>query len=84
MLINIADPHKESSSGHPTEEDRILSEITSINRQLRAKMNSETGGGQQMDWDRKREEGLFVQKKGFNIKDSSSPPICSANAEYFS
>jgi len=39
-------------------------------------MNSETGGGQQMDWDRKREEGFSSRRKGSTSR--TAPVLPSA------
>lgn len=84
MLINIADPDQDSLSVPSEQEDRILSEISTINRQLRAKMDSRTDIAQSIEWGRRKEDDLFTQNRGIQMKDKASLPIYSANMEYFS
>ena len=84
MLINIADPQDDSLSGSSEQEDRILSQISIINRQLRAKMDSRPNDVQSKEWGRRKEEDLFTQNRGLPVKDKASFPIYNANMEYFS
>ena len=84
MLINIADPQDDSLSGSSEQEERILSQISNINRQLRAKMDSRTDDTQSKEWGRRKEEDLFTKNRGLQVKDKASFPIYNANMEYFS